>query len=122
MKKRKSPVLLLSILLVLVGSAVMFGMSQGGGDKPTPPQPDTDQLGQERTAPSAKEVADRVKSTTADGAKAAVPTATMGPKPGQPAKPPAQHGPSIAIANQHRSFPKPTPNPSGTTSSQWYDH
>ena len=122
MKKRKSPVLLLSVLLLLVAGAVMFGMSQGGGDKPLPPPIDEDQLGQGREAPTADEVAARVKSTTADGPKAPGVAALQGPKPGQAPAMPKPTGPSIAVSTKPHVLGKPTPNPSGSTSSQWYNH
>ncbi|HWA83240.1 MAG TPA: hypothetical protein VG820_07410 [Fimbriimonadaceae bacterium] len=114
MKKRKAPVLLLSLLVVLVGGAVVFGMSSSQGDAPK--QTDTsDQITKEHDAPSASEVQTQLAKNTP--AKEAVMK--------QPAKLLEREnelkGPTITVPKRDEHYQKPTPT-GPTTSSQWYYH
>src|SRR5579862_1943473 len=104
MKKRKAPVLLLSMLFVLVGAMVIFGMKQGG--PATPNQPDPNQAAD---APSQNEVEQSMKPNVA-------------PVPKGKVIPHVQDsGPSIALPPQTDvQYSKPKPTADGTTSSQWY--
>jgi len=108
MKKRKTPVLLLSMLLVLIGGVVVFSMTQGGPQKPVDPEKLTDTHG----APSAEAVASDVVKNTG------TPTKKM---PDAMALDGGPQGPSIALSNKNY-YRKPQPNASGTTNPQWYVH
>lgn len=110
MKKRKAPILLLSLLVVLIGGAVVFGMSSNGGDqKPQSDQPD--ELTKQHDAPSPSEVKDQIaKSAT---------QAKMPPK--LAAAEAAMKGPTIAVPQNEIRYKKPVPD-GPTTSSQWYSN
>lgn len=108
MKKRKSPVLLLSLLLVLVGFVVVFGMSQGSSQKPQDPEQVTAQHG----APTPEEVAKSVSKSTSP--------VQMTHK--QMRAQEEMSGPSIALHPNTQTFPRPKPSSAGSTDSQWYQH
>ncbi|HVT12136.1 MAG TPA: hypothetical protein VHE55_07700 [Fimbriimonadaceae bacterium] len=115
MKKRKAPILLVSLLVVLIGGAVVFGMSSGAGDAPKQPSDSSDQITKEHDAPSATEVQAQI--------------AKNAPSKESPMKTPPKllekenemKGPTISVPTQDVHYQKPTPN-GPTTSSQWYYH
>jgi hypothetical protein len=104
MKKRKTPVLLVSILVVMVGVFVAYASSLNKSDAPqTPDGP----LTQTHDAPSS----DNVKSEVSNSLKG---------MPGQPGSAPTQ--PSIAVRPPSLHYTKPKPDANGSTDSQWYNH
>jgi|GEM_PF-5898391 len=109
MKKRKTPILLVSILVVFIGGVVVFGMSHSSTAAPTPD--DTQQKLEPNQAPSADIMAKNIKQSTSGG-----PDKGMQPDRARP----RATGPTITI-NADPVMPKPKPNPNGTTDSQWYD-
>lgn len=110
MKKRKAPILLLSLLVVLIGGAVVFGMSSNGGDQKqandTP-----DEITKQHDAPSPSEVKDQI-------AKSASP---MKIPPKLAVAEAAAKGPTISVPQNEVRYKKPVPD-GPTTSSQWYSN
>jgi hypothetical protein len=106
MKKRKTPILLLSLLLVLVSAVVVFGMSQGKTSA-KPDEPDKPTASQD--APTADSVANSIRANA--------------PKGGPPKQmiEDSSQGPSIALSKPGMNA-KPRPETNGTTNSQWYTH
>jgi hypothetical protein len=106
MKKRKPPVLLLSILLVLVGVAVVYGISQGS-NAPVAPDPGSTLSDTKNDAPSAVALGNNTMKA-AEGAKG------KGP---QPPTQQADQGPSIAVHQEAPHFTKPKPSDQGAVTS-----
>ena len=111
MKKQKTPILLVSLLVVLVLGVVGFGLYHGSsGPKKLD---DTQQTLQPDQAPTANSVGNLVRKNTSGRSAAKEPSPdSMLPK---------RMTPSIT-ATDNPTMPKPTPNPSGSTDSQWYVH
>ncbi|HTQ11486.1 MAG TPA: hypothetical protein VMI31_15585 [Fimbriimonadaceae bacterium] len=107
MKKRKTPILLFSLLVVLVGGVIVFGVSHGigGFTKPDPTQQTLD--------PTQSPSSDSLLQATKGGSPSKL------PRPDQAM--PRPTSPTISLGTGP-VMPKPQPNPNGTTSSQWYDH
>lgn len=99
--------MLLSLLVVLIGGAVVFGMASNSGDQ-KPTNDTSEQITEQHAAPTANEVRDQIN-------KSAVP---MKP-PRAPAQETAPTGPTIAVPQNEIRYKKPVPN-GPTTSSQWY--
>jgi hypothetical protein len=108
MKKRKPPILLLSILFVLGGAMAVYAIrpwEQTDTEGPTP----TDVIGQKHPSPSAGQLKAQV-SQAAKGAKS---------KGGLPEPAPA---PQVTISTKETGqYSKPKPPANGTTNSQWYE-
>jgi hypothetical protein len=107
MKRRKAPVLLLSLLVILVGAFVVIGMRKSG--------PSVDDI---------KVISDQKGGGDSDAdLKKSMAAATHSePKPGPLAAPGANPGgPSIAIEKPPPMAP-PKPDPNGSVRSQWYGH
>lgn len=106
MKRRKSPVLLLSLLVVLIGAIVVVGMArQGRPDVPVVSQgptgvPDDSSIG--------KQISTATHKSTPPGPS------------GAPSTAPADGEPTISIKKPPISPLKLTPDPNGTTRSEWY--
>lgn len=119
MRKRKSPIVLVTALVVVVAGIVGFNFAAskpGGNPAEQPPAPQTDvkPVGEARPAESTTSIAGSVK--TAMGSKGTG-TPEAGPKmpPGMPG------GGSIMLNPGAGAKPeKPKPN-SSATSAQWYD-
>ena len=109
MKKRKAPVLLVTLLVLLVGGVVVYGMQSNTPSKPDQP---TDAVGKEGTAPSSQELKTSIQSNT--------PNHPTPQRVGDDGKPAVSGGPSIAMPDMRGAYPKPKPSPDGSTSSQWY--
>lgn len=118
MKKRKSPILLLTILAVLVGGVVFYGMRQDNSTAPVADAPSQDSVtSQEKhDAPSPTSVADKIRTDT-EKAKAAAGRPTK-----MPNEDPNSKGPSIAVNPSSTGYPAPKQAPGGSTDSQWYAH
>jgi hypothetical protein len=122
MKKRKSPIVLVTVLAVML--CVVFGLqfawSRSGGAGQEQPQfqaTDTNPVGQPRQAESKEAVSAGLKSALGGGS----PSEAHAPEPGNPHAP-MTGGPSIlnpaAMAPSGKPE-KPKPNPT-STSAQWY--
>ncbi len=119
MRKRKSPIVLVTALVVVVAGIVGFNFatSRVGGNPaehpPTPEVQDVKPVGASRPAESTTQVASGVQSalgaTTTPAPKAA------GGPPGMPGA-----GPLILNPGAGSKPEKPKPNPS-STSAQWYN-
>ena len=109
MKKRKTPVLLLSMLVVLIGGAVVFGMSQNAPAK----SPDAAELAKTdpHEAPSTEELGKTMANST---------TPPQESKAEMMLPPEVRNAPSIHVDQNRGRYPKPTPDVGGSTSSQWY--
>jgi len=120
MKKRKSPIVLVTVLVILlcVTFGLQFAWSRSGGAGQEQPQfqaTDAPAVGQPRQAESKEAVAQGIKGAMGSGG---------GPKEIGDARPggPMGGGPSILnpAAMMSNSKPeKPKPNPT-STSAQWY--
>jgi hypothetical protein len=116
MKKRKAPVLLVSILLVLIGAGVVVGMRNSDSVKP-PEQSTPDMTPKEHEAPPATDVGRQIAGATK------VPSISKmapGPQAKVPMVGPESTGPSIAAPQESYRLPKPKPDASGQTGSGWY--
>lgn len=116
MKKRKSPILLVSLLVLLGAGAVAVSTMQGGGEDPHAHDvaEDTQVPLEKRDAPTAKSVADQIKSTST--------AVAAPPKPGAPiAKDPTVRTVTVEKGVGGR-FEKPVPSSHGQTNSQWYSN
>ncbi len=106
MKKRKSPIVLVSCLIILIGAVAVFSVAQNS----TPPKDTaTEHVSEPRSAPSAGDVAGAIKSITKSVKK------PIAPVDGDSGAPTIELDPQTS-----RSMPKPKPNLNGATSSQWY--
>lgn len=114
MKKRKSPILLVSLLVVCVGAVVVMGMAQLAGNAPTPQNPDQYMAGDTHQAPSKDEVAKNLKAAT-DAAKPKEPGSAMDPKMARNSVPLIATAPDKAAPAE-----KPKYDPSTTVGNQWY--
>ncbi|RYG18047.1 hypothetical protein EON82_23100 [bacterium] len=122
MRKRKSPIALVTVLAVM--AAVAFGFQYAtnrGPEAQSAPPPaqgpdDVKPVGESRPGTTASAVSDAVKSSM--GTPAAKPMARPGP-PGMPGAPGG--GPTILSTMPTNAKPeKPKPN-SSSTSTQWYN-
>lgn len=118
MKKRKSPILLVSLLIVCVGAVVVMGMSQLAGNTPASPDPNQYMAGESHQAPSKDDVAKNLKAAT-DAAKPKEPGSAMDPKMARNSVPLIATPPDKAAPAE-----KPKYDPSTTVGNQWYrkDH
>jgi hypothetical protein len=108
MKKRKTPVLLLSMLVVLIGGAVVFGMSQNA---PANGHDAADVKTDPHEAPSTEELGKTMENST---------TPPKASKAEMMLPPEVRNAPSIKVDANRARYPKPTPDVGGSTSSQWY--
>lgn len=113
MKKRKSPVLLLSVLFILVGVAVVFAMNSGTV-KPTVPT-DKDEPALADAPGKATDAA-----TLAAQAKSQTEKAAAEGHRGPSLQTPGQGAISIQVQKTARTYPKPKENQQGRIASQWY--
>ena len=113
MKRRKSPYLLISVLLVLVGAAAVMGVRGTAKPEGGMETPDGKITSENKEAPSASDVAKTVQGATG---KASVPNRAVPASVGS-----TTSGPSIAVTTPVNQLPKPHPDPAGATSSQWYN-
>jgi hypothetical protein len=104
MKRRKKPVLLITVLVVLLGAVVVMSMPAGGIRIKDPNQEAT---GHGREAPTAATLAGDLKKNTLTAPQKAVAEDEV-------------KGPSIAVHPEELGYQKPVPDVGGTTSSQWY--
>lgn len=125
MKKRKSPIVLVTLLAVM--ASVAFGLQYawsksagpGAEQQPQVQATDTPPVGQPRQAESKEAVANSLKGALSG------PTAVEPMEPGRPSGPggpggpagPSILNPSVATANRKPEKPKPNPT---STSAQWY--
>ncbi len=118
MKKRKSPILLISLLVIFVGSGVVYSLANM--PKSATPQQDPDAQSKvfDPTAThentNAQQMADAMKQLPKGTANAAAPK----PMPRRPDS--ALPTPTPATVQPQQNMPKPKPNRAGGTSSQWY--
>ena len=119
MKKRKSPIVLVTVLAVMASVAfgLQYAWSKSGGAGQEQPQfqaTDTNPVGQPRPAESKEAVSAGIKDAMGGGSK---------PMPEEAAHPHGMmEGPSIlnpGAMNPNRKPEKPKPNPT-STSAQWY--
>jgi hypothetical protein len=106
MKKRKPPVLLVSILVLLVAGIVMFGMKSNGPIKDV-----GDATPESHDSPSAGDLKKNVDVNAKKSREWAAQRLKVGAD---------DAGPSIAHNPGDNHLPKPTPDPSGRTDSGWY--
>jgi hypothetical protein len=117
MKKRKSPVLLMSMLVVLVAGVVMFGMAQMKPDAnaPAPPEAPDSMKEESRAAPAAAAVGDALRSKLPPPA----PTKREG-GPKLPPSAPDSNEPTISTKPLNERMPKPKFDGTNTVGGQWY--
>jgi hypothetical protein len=119
MKKRKSPIVLVTVLAIVlcVAFGLQFAWSRSGGAGQEQPQfqaTDTNPVGQPRPAESQQAVSAGIKGALAGGHQSAPEEAhAHGPM----AEGPSILNPGAMTANVRQ--PKPKPNPTAT-SAQWY--
>ena len=131
MRKRKSPIVLITLLAIAACGA--FGIQYVSNRVPSPEQPvappvadTTKTLGDSRAVQPVKSVAEQVKSQMGGGGgESGKPTAMpMRTDMGSEKGPGAPSSGSMVVDNDPRITPpqntKPKPNPS-STSSQWYN-
>lgn len=122
MRKRKSPIALVSVLVVVVATVVgyQFVTSQTHTpDAPPPPPESTDapkSIGEPRAAESKATIAADIKSSL-DAKPAGGPTAAPPMRPGMPPSGPMILKPQMAMPGGKPEKPKPN---SSSTSAQWY--
>ena len=108
MKKQKSPVILVSFLVILVAGVLMYGMNQLRPQGPPPPDP-TELRGESRIAPSADQVKNAVGVATRGVKAKAIDPSTMDAPQIQL---PPDSGPKIQKPMRR--------DPTTTTPQQWY--
>lgn len=115
MRKRKSPVVLATILVIMLVAVGIIYAPRGTSD------PHAQEMAQQQTPPPTAEQGERPKISSTDVASMASSSMTSNPQlgramaPGDEAKPGEK--PSIAAAPVDNA--KPVPN-DATTSTQWY--
>ena len=102
MKKRKAPILLISLLVIFVGGVVIYGINENrvakvGGDTPV--------TGEGQDAP--KDIGSSVQNNTKGSHMMQVAQAGG----------PANTGPSIALPRHFGDYPTPKPSSNGDTNS-----
>src|ERR1051326_1954446 len=103
MKKRKPPILLMSLLLVLIGGALVMGMSATNSQKPDADHPTTpDNLTDEQAPPTPLAVEEKVKAAT-----------PMQKAHDMVAQSDAAKGPSINVPRNEVTYTKPKPGTPG---------
>jgi hypothetical protein len=116
MKKRKKPILLVTMLIILVSCAVAFNLYQdakpGDAKQPEAPKTDAPQVGQPHPTQTQNSVAEAVKQQQTK----AVPGGSPKSPPGPMGKGMGPGGGPIVAAPK---MSKPVPSDS-STSTQWY--
>lgn len=111
MKKRKAPIALISMLVVLVGVAVVLGLANsGGGPEVQKPVTEPEQVTKQHESPTSANLKMNIERATTR----AVPREKVPPISGS--------GPSIALERDEppAAVQRPKPNPDGSTNSQWF--